>query len=121
MAKLRVDLGSVNSSQQLHDLLASTFGFPDYYGCNWDAFDDCIRDFGPDEYEIVLVNWRQLAQHLPRDATLLHKCLTDFAASRQGVRVVGLTTGCISRPAAFASKPRRAVDCLNVRGITGCI
>ncbi len=51
---LKVDVGAVTTSQELHNLLAETFQFPDYYGRNWDAFDECIRDVQlPPRVEIV--------------------------------------------------------------------
>jgi RNAse (barnase) inhibitor barstar len=41
---LKIDVGSVTTREELHSLIAEAFGFPDYYGRNWDAFDECIRD-----------------------------------------------------------------------------
>jgi RNAse (barnase) inhibitor barstar len=34
----------IDDAQSLHVELARTFGFPDYYGANWDAFNDCFDD-----------------------------------------------------------------------------
>lgn len=39
-----IDLGSVETVEDLHDLLAESFGFPAWYGRNWDAAWDCLRD-----------------------------------------------------------------------------
>lgn len=39
-----IDLKEVNTVQELHDLLSTKLGFPDYYGNNWDAFWDMITD-----------------------------------------------------------------------------
>jgi RNAse (barnase) inhibitor barstar len=37
-------------------IFGEALGFPDYYGRNWDAFEECIRDFGwcPAEGYLVL-------------------------------------------------------------------
>ena len=44
--------------RELLTLLARQLGFPDYFGCNWDALDDCLRDFGwvPAGKRIVIVH-----------------------------------------------------------------
>jgi hypothetical protein len=33
------------SSQSLITVLAELLRFPDYFGMNWDAFEECLRDF----------------------------------------------------------------------------
>jgi RNAse (barnase) inhibitor barstar len=74
---LRVDVGAASSSAELHRLLAATFHFPDYYGRNWDAFDECIRDVElPARVEIV--GFEALRARLPREAELLQQCVADF-------------------------------------------
>ncbi|MDO4805817.1 MAG: barstar family protein [Coriobacteriales bacterium] len=35
---------SFESPAELHALLAQELGFPDYYGANLDAFEDCLED-----------------------------------------------------------------------------
>ncbi|TOH04642.1 ribonuclease inhibitor, partial [Vibrio parahaemolyticus] len=39
---MRIDLIMIENENQLHELMANCFGFPDYYGKNWDAFWDCL-------------------------------------------------------------------------------
>jgi ribonuclease inhibitor len=74
---LKVDVGSVASHQELHSLLAEVFHFPDYYGQNWDAFDECIRDVElPPHIEIV--GLEMLHTRLPREADLFRRCIGDF-------------------------------------------
>jgi hypothetical protein len=38
------DVGKVSTKEQLMDLLAGVFNFPDYFGQNWDALEECLRD-----------------------------------------------------------------------------
>ena len=74
---LKVDVGSVTTRQELHALLAEAFHFPDYYGHNWDAFDECIRDVAlPPRVEIS--GLEALRARLPREAELLQTCIADF-------------------------------------------
>src|SRR5260221_8444864 len=35
---------NIKSKEALLAMLATQFNFPDYFGENWDAFDECIRD-----------------------------------------------------------------------------
>lgn len=44
---LRLDLDgrAMTSRSGCHAELARAFGFPEYYGANWDAFDECAEDF----------------------------------------------------------------------------
>ena len=84
-----LDLSAAGSSQELHGLLADTLRFPSYYGRNWDAFWDCIRD--PEQSVMPAVlrvrGWESLLRRLPRDAQLFRRCLDDLAAERDDVRV----------------------------------
>jgi len=74
---LNVDVGSVTSHQELHSLLKDVFHFPDYYGKNWNAFDECIRDVElPARIEIV--GLKALQARLPGEADLLQRCVSDF-------------------------------------------
>jgi ribonuclease inhibitor len=74
---LYIDFGSVSTREQLHQLLAEAFRFPGYYGRNWDAFDECIRDVElPPHVEIRGIE--ALRRCLPREAELIDRCITDF-------------------------------------------
>ncbi len=80
---LRIDVGGVESREQLHALLSGAFGFPDYYGMNWDAFDECIRDVNAPG-QVVVSGIESLRRKLPREAELFLKCLRGFSAERSG-------------------------------------
>lgn len=76
---LRVDVSSAATRQDLHALLARAFHFPDYYGHNWDAFDECFRDVKlPPHVEIIGI--AGLRVRLPREAKFLEECVADFVA-----------------------------------------
>ena len=43
---VQTDLAEVDSKSKLLDVLSRLFKFPDYFGHNWDALDECLRDLG---------------------------------------------------------------------------
>ena len=40
--KYTIDFTNVNYYLEMHAVIWKALDFPDYYGCNWDAFWDCI-------------------------------------------------------------------------------
>lgn len=42
-----LDVSAITAREELHAHIAQDYGFPDCYGSNWDAFDECIRDVLP--------------------------------------------------------------------------
>jgi RNAse (barnase) inhibitor barstar len=78
---LKIDVSQVSTRQELHILLAESFRFPDYYGQNWDAFDECIRDVElPPHVEIT--GLESLRVLLPREAELFQRCVAHFVQER---------------------------------------
>lgn len=68
------------SEDDAHTDLARMFDFPDYYGRNWDAFNDCLRDVRAHAYGfpadaagvvMVLTGFDAFAARCPREARLL--------------------------------------------------
>lgn len=47
--KIIIDFSTCKYVDEIHEKLKESFGFPDYYGRNWSAFWDCLRDFALDE------------------------------------------------------------------------
>ena len=43
--KYTIDFTDVKNFLEMHFVIKEALDFPDYYGCNWDAFWDCITDF----------------------------------------------------------------------------
>ncbi|UVL59700.1 barstar family protein [Pseudomonas sp. B21-032] len=77
---VRIDLGQVTSARQLHHLLRDSLGFPEWYGCNWDAFWDAITGLVQMPRQLQLSGWEAFARRLPRDAELMQKCLATLQA-----------------------------------------
>ena len=85
--ELLIDVSAVEGRDTLHDLIARVLNFPDYYGKNWDAFDECIRDFPP-KVPIRIRGLQQLENALPREAALMRQCFLAFEAEMPSRRKV---------------------------------
>lgn len=76
-----IDLSDVVTREALHERIATALGFPEYYGRNWDAFDECSRDPGIAMPQVVRIRGCQLfAARLPREANLMQQCFSDREA-----------------------------------------
>ncbi|WP_248733733.1 barstar family protein [Neobacillus rhizosphaerae] len=75
---MSIDVSNIKKSKELHLLLKEKLEFPDFYGENWDAFWDAITGLVelPDKLEFI--GWAKLQKKLPRDATIMKKCLVDY-------------------------------------------
>ena len=80
MSEITIDLRNINSKSDLHILLAEQLEFPDWYGNNWDAFWDLIRD--PDIVSmpdrLILLGFKDLSENLSKDAQVLQQCFLDL-------------------------------------------
>lgn len=45
---VRVDLAGVHDKQHMLDAVAAAFRFPEWFGGNWDALEDCLTDLSWD-------------------------------------------------------------------------
>lgn len=61
-----VHLSGINSKDELFKQLSDKLGMPNYFGYNWDAISDCLRDFHwIEQQKIILVHddFPQLNNH----------------------------------------------------------
>ena len=65
-----LDFSGAESVGQIHDLLKGAFGFPDYYGRNWDALYDCLGDLLTDGEALSV----EICGFYSMDAALRAKC-----------------------------------------------
>jgi len=73
-----IELDRIASRKTLHSELARVFSFPDYYGRNWDAFDECI-DALVLPASVTVLGFDGFRFRLPREAKLLARCLRAMA------------------------------------------
>src|SRR5690349_14542954 len=85
-----LDAGRWATEQDLHRDIAAALGFPDYYGRNLDALNDCMRDvvsqeygWAPDTTGLVLVftGYDSFAAGRPRPAQIVLDIVADHSRS----------------------------------------
>ena len=57
-----VDFAGVEYYLQFHEVIRDSLDFPAYYGCNWDAFWDCITDIANLPIHIQIKNLEVIQQ-----------------------------------------------------------
>lgn len=87
---IRLDASGWTSERDLHRDIAQALDFPDFYGRNLDALNDCMGDvtafqYGarPDATGLVLVftGYDRFAAHCPRPAHIVLDIIADHARS----------------------------------------
>lgn len=67
---VRVDLKGVQDKQGLLNAIAAALKFPEWFGENWDALEDCLTDLSwlkARGYVLVLEHCAELGKHAPRE------------------------------------------------------
>ncbi|APV48892.1 hypothetical protein BWI17_03860 [Betaproteobacteria bacterium GR16-43] len=87
--ELTIDVGFASTGNSLHEMFAAVLGFPSYYGMNWDAFWDCVRDSEQSSMpkHLVLTGMSHLKERLPEDARKLRDIVSDLKQKRPELKV----------------------------------
>ncbi len=61
-----LDFTGCKTLGEVHQVLKISFGFPEYYGENWDALWDCLRDlfYKRGEYVVEIHGYRTMPEEL---------------------------------------------------------
>ena len=54
MTKYIIDFRKINSLDEAHEEIKNALGFPDYYGKNLDALNDCLAEIDRDHLVYIL-------------------------------------------------------------------
>ena len=78
--ELLLDLSGIIDAETLHEYLSKKLNFPGYYGFNFDAFWDCVRD---DEQSsmpgtLLLEGLSDFAKNLPGEHQKFMRCMSDY-------------------------------------------
>jgi hypothetical protein len=89
-AVVEVNASAWTTADAMHQDLARALDFPDYYGHNLDALNDCLRDVVAGEYGVpadaagfalAFTHYDRFARACPRDAQLVLDILADHGRS----------------------------------------
>ncbi|TCZ79374.1 barnase inhibitor [Paenibacillus albiflavus] len=76
---IEIDLNAIKNVSDLHKLLKEKFGFPSFYGMNWNAFWDSITGLVEMPKTLRLIGWKRLLDTLPSDSLILKECLEELS------------------------------------------
>lgn len=93
--RVTVSLLGATDRQTLFGRFSDAFGFPEWFGRNWDAMEDCLTDLSwrPDADRLVVIEGgAELLEHAPIEAEMLLEVLRASAAQwrEAGPRFVAL-------------------------------
>ena len=78
-SKYIIDFENVSYYKELHETIRESLEFPAYYGCNWDAFWDCITDIAGEPIHILIKNLEVIQQEkFANEAEYLINSLKEF-------------------------------------------
>ena len=62
----------------MHFTIRQALDFPDYYGCNWDAFWDCLTDMYGDPIHIEIIGLEVIERKFDNAASKMIEILKRF-------------------------------------------
>lgn len=83
LAFFLVDGKAARSKHEFLNLCANSLGFPEYFGNNWDAFEECLTDLSWHDaagYLVLLDNFEPFLEQSPDDFRVALQILEDSAA-----------------------------------------
>ena len=73
-----IDFTNIKHYIDVHITIKEALDFPDYYGCNWDAFWDCLTDMLGDPIHIEIIGIEVLRKKFDDEADILIEILREF-------------------------------------------
>lgn len=76
--KYVVDFTNVKYYLEMHEVIKKSLDFPDYYGCNWSAFWDCLSDMRGDPIHIEIIGIEVIERKFVNAAEKMIEILKRF-------------------------------------------
>ena len=77
--KYTIDFTKVEHYIEMHKIIQEALDFPDYYGCNWDAFWDCTTDFIDSRgLDLEIIGLDKIYSEFKEDVDILVELLKDL-------------------------------------------
>lgn len=75
---MELDLSVIQTKQDLMGWFYHNFNFPDYFGSNWDAVDECLRDYCKGDVTIMVKSVEQITPEIKENFPILKSVIADF-------------------------------------------
>lgn len=69
LKKYTIDFTEVNYYLEMHAVIWQALEFPDYYGCNWSAFGDCLSEMYGEPVHIEIIGIDVIERKFGADTT----------------------------------------------------
>lgn len=76
--KYTIDFTNVEHYLEMHFIIKEALDFPDYYGCNWDAFWDCLTDMVGRPIHIEIIGLDVIERKFDDAAKMMVDTLREF-------------------------------------------
>ena len=76
--KYTIDFRNVQYYLEMHFEIARALDFPDYYGCNWDAFWDCLTEMYGEPIYIEIIGLDVIERKFDDAADKMISILKEF-------------------------------------------
>lgn len=73
-----LDFSKVEYYTEIHKIIQKGLYFPDYYGCNWDAFWDCLTDMIGRPVNIRIIGIENIEKKFNDSAKIMLEILKEF-------------------------------------------
>lgn len=76
--KYTIDFTNVEDYLEMHFVIRDALDWPDYYGCNWDAFWDCLTNMVGRPIHIEILGLDVIEQRFDDAAKMMVDTLREF-------------------------------------------
>lgn len=101
MRVVRLEGSRISTKAEFLDAVADALAFPDYFGRNWDALDDCLSDIT----EPTTVEWVDADQLAAADAAAYEMAIRCFAETTAPVTLEVITRRSVGDDGEFRFPP----------------
>lgn len=78
MQEFIIDLSDIRNENDFHNILASTFDFPSYYGRNFSAIFDLLGEYDNKKISITFLNCKNVKTEITQMMNILTEILDEL-------------------------------------------
>ncbi len=73
-----IDVSTVTTPKEFHEILQKNLDFPKFYGMNWDAFWDAITGLVYMPLKLEFIGWNNIKAIMPDDSLIFQELINDL-------------------------------------------